>query len=224
MVRWAAGCEPVARGWGRACAIHAASSGGSICTASAREHCAYLACACLAQRPACGGACARARACCTSHPAHSEAQYQFTPPAAPSATPNTPLDSPLTRPPYLRLPQPRNTLPALPPPCRGALQIQATPACHCITSDGLYQVKPPAPAALAMGASRVALDDFAPPACEAYRPSKQMGAGEARRDHIDGIVKMCAGRAGWGRYVLSMDGGCYTCFERGGAQQGQMRP
>lgn len=41
-----------------------------------------------------------------------------------------------------------------------------------------------------MGASRVALDDFAPPAAAAYRPSKRMGAGEARRDHIDGIVKM----------------------------------
>jgi hypothetical protein len=72
----------------------------------------------------------------------------------------------------------------------GALQIKATPACHCINSQGLYEVRPPAPAALAMGASRVPLDDFSPPAVQPYRPSKHMGAGEARRDHIEDIMKM----------------------------------
>ena len=70
----------------------------------------------------------------------------------------------------------------------GALQIGATPACHCIGADGAYRVRPPQPAALAMGASRVALDDFAPPAAGAYRPGKRAGGGRARVDHLNGIL------------------------------------
>ncbi|KAI8476490.1 MAG: hypothetical protein J3K34DRAFT_259684 [Monoraphidium minutum] len=71
----------------------------------------------------------------------------------------------------------------------GALQIRATPACHCINGEGRYAVRPPAPAALAMGASRVPMDDFGPPAPAPYRPSKHMGGGEARVDHIDDIIQ-----------------------------------
>jgi hypothetical protein len=40
-----------------------------------------------------------------------------------------------------------------------------------------------------MGASRVVLDDFSAPAPAECRPGKRVGGGEARRDHIDDIVK-----------------------------------
>ncbi|GBF90161.1 hypothetical protein Rsub_03294 [Raphidocelis subcapitata] len=79
----------------------------------------------------------------------------------------------------------------------GALQIRATPACHCISDEGLYCVRPPAPAALAMGASRVVMDDFSPAAAgrQPYRPSKRMGGGGAHTDHVTEIVQWRGGRA-----------------------------
>lgn len=65
----------------------------------------------------------------------------------------------------------------------------ATPACHCINKQGMYEVKPASAAAASMAASRVLLDDFCPQPQSAYRPGKHMAAGEARRDHIIPIMQ-----------------------------------
>jgi hypothetical protein len=58
--------------------------------------------------------------------------------------------------------------------CWGAGAITATPYGRCITADGVYHVRPAAPASLAQVASRVHFDDFTQQPQAPYRPSKRM--------------------------------------------------